>query len=274
MSNFSYYLDNIWLYIFPKLETYSLFSTLSGRWQNTDWLSTFNILKNKSQWIKQRQKLHNEIISALSNEASINSEQILKIARTKFNTEFVPTLIIVRGQSGAGKSSFINHVLKINDGVVGPDTVRDCLKRWTVLTGKNDNQYDLEAYFVTLWLCKELISKKKNIIIERTFDYLEDAEILIDEAKKNGYKSIYIIDIDCPLDITLERLKIRIPGKTNPVVPRRAVIDNYIRIKDSRKKWIKFIEKQSDITMIYDLYSNLGNYGQFTFVLTVNSGVA
>ena len=271
MSNISYYLDNIRLYISPKIETYSLFSTLRERWQNTDWSSTFNKLKNKSQWVKQRQKLHNKIISDLSNEALINSEQILKISKMKFNTGFIPTLIIVRGQSGAGKSSFINHVLKINTGIVGPDTVRDCLKKWTVLTGKNDNQYDLEAFFVTLWLCKKLISEKKNFTIERTFDYLEDVEILIDDAKKNGYKSIYFVDIDCPLDTSISRLKLRIPGKTNPIVPKMAVIENYNRIKRSRKNWVEFIEKQKDITAIYELYSNSGNYGQFTLMLTVKN---
>lgn len=271
MSNLSYYLDNIWLYIFPKLETYSLFSTLGERWQNTAWLSTFNLLKNKSQWVNQRQKLHNKIISSLNYEASINTEQILKIAKTKFNTRLAPILIIVRGQSGAGKSSFINHVLKINDGVVGPDTVRDCLKRWTILTGKNDNQYDLEAYFVTLWLCNKLISEKKSFIIERTFDYIEDAEILIEDAKKNGYKSIYFVDIDCPLEASISRLELRIPRKTNPVVPKKAVIDNYFRIKASRKKWVEFIEKQNNITALYELYSNSGNYGQFTLVLSIKN---
>lgn len=272
MSNLLYYLDNIWLYVFPKLETYLLFSTLREKWQNTEWSSTFNKLKNKNQWIKQRQELHSKIVSALSDEASINSEQVLKLAKKKFSTGFVPTLIIVRGQSGAGKSSFVNHVLKINDGIVGPDAVRDYLKKWSLLTGKNDNQYDLEAYFVTFWLCKKLIFEKKNFIIERTFDYLKDVEMLINDAKKNGYKSIYIIDIDCPLDMSLERLKIRIPGKINPVVPRKVVIDNYIRIKESRRKWIRLIEKQRGIIMAYDLYSNSGNYGQFTSVLTVNNG--
>lgn len=274
MSDFSYYLDNIRLYIFPKIETYLLFSTLREKWQNTDWLSTFNKLKDKNQWIKQRQKLHNEIISHLCNEALVNSKRILEITKTKLNNGFMPTLIIVRGQSGAGKSTFINHVLKINDGVVGPDILRDYLKKWTILTGKNDNQYDLEAYFVMLWLYKKLISEKKNFIIERTLDYLEDAEMLVDDAKKNGYKSIYFVDIDCPLDASISRLKLRIPGKTNPVVPKKAIIDNYNRIKESRIKWVEFIKKQKNISIIYELYSNSGNYGNFALALTIKNSSA
>jgi ABC-type glutathione transport system ATPase component len=96
---------------------------------------------------------------------------------------------IVRGSSGAGKTTFIDQVLGLGPECIGPDKVRTLLKQGYVMTGTNDNQYDLECYALTRWICDALIKRRDNVLLERTIEYIEDLHQIASLCQSCGYNS-------------------------------------------------------------------------------------
>ncbi len=254
MEAFLYFLNNVKLWLFPNLETFKLFSNLKKDWQKNDWDETYETLKLHSNWVPLRQIFHKKITYELIQENNNNLKKIETIIQKKLGHKLSPSVIIVRGQPGAGKSTFIKNVFKIKSGVIGPDNIRSKLKKFAI-TGTKDNQYDLEAYFVTLWTYEKIFSLRKSFITERTLEYVEDLEMIINMAIKNEYKIIYVVDILASLDASLSRLKDREVNENNPVIPTKAVIDAYVRVSAQRKIFIDKL-KMRKIKCIYEAISS------------------
>lgn len=251
MQVFSYLIDNIRLRFFRNLETYKCFSSLKKDWQKSDWGKIYKILRKQKNWIVFRQKFHQKVVLESIRESDRNFNKIDAIIQKRAGYKALPAVIIVRGQPGAGKSTFIKNTFKIKSGTIGPDAIRNKLKKGFLLTGKNDNQYDLEAYFVTLWIYEKIFSLGKSFITERTLEYVEDLETIINLAIKNKYQLVYVMDIITSLKDSLTRLENRKPGEDNPIVPTKAVVDSYTRINTQRKNFIRKL-KNTEIKCIYD----------------------
>src|SRR3990167_8230477 len=174
-----YFIRNIILALFTEVETYKIFSTMNEDWNKVSWKEVTQKLTQKSSWHTYRLKLHDKIINDVIAECRINSAKIEKLTNSK-----EPAVLLIRGATGAGKSTFIHNKLNITSGIVGGDLIRNKLKNSLFITARRDTQYDLESYFVTDKVLKSLLRQRISIVIERTIEYLEDFEMLCTLCQK------------------------------------------------------------------------------------------
>lgn len=267
----NYFFSNVLLRLFPSIETHTLFLSSKKIPLRNNWNILSCVLLKRSAWVKKRQSLHTKILRNIVSSYGKESKKIWHVFPKKINITGIkqPIAIVVSGPSGSGKTTFINNVLELGSSVIGPDKIRLLLINNSFLTGKNDNQYDLESYALTSWLCEELFKNKNNLIIERTLEYIEDLQIIIDMCIKNRYRTLYLINIDSPLNTCLDRLK----GRRNegPRVPIDAVKKCHRRVKNNRNSLIKLLKNQRKINSFIDLYENDANSNVFNLKVRENN---
>lgn len=135
------------------------------------------------------------------------------------------------------------------------------LKRAHVVTGMNDNQYDLECYALTQWACEALLKQRYNVLIERTLEYIDDLQKLVSLCRSNGYKTLHIIDIDAPLSICLGNLSAA--RKSGPLVPMAAAHKCFCSVRKNRSAVIAYLGGLCDVNTVYERYENTNAGGAF-----------
>ncbi len=252
-----YFISNVILRLIPSVETYRLFLSTKNIPTRSEWNLLSTLLLDRSKWVKSRQILHTKIINTFVNNYKVESPKIERAFLSKLGFKYFksPIVILVRGTSGSGKTTFINNVLGLKTSVVSPDKIRLMLKGELYITGKSDNQYDLESYAVNYWLSEELFKQKYNLVIERTLEYLKDLEIIVNLCQKYSYNALYIVDIDTPLNLCLDRIRRRL--EDGPEVPSNSVKDCFNRVSKNRLILVNFLKSQRIINIIYELYSNI-----------------
>lgn len=264
-----YFFRNIYIALFTEVETYKVFSILNKDWDTISWEEVLQKLTKKSSWHIYRQKLHDKVLSDIVAECNINSSKIEKLVNCR-----KPTIVLVRGATGAGKTTFINNKFYITSGIVGGDLIRNKLKNAVFITAKKDAQYDLESYFVTDLVLKSLLKQRVSIIIERTIEYLEDLEMLCTLSQKYAYDSVHIIDLDASLENCVHRITERNAKRKgrDSVVPIESVEKCVRNVKAGRFRLIESLKNVNNTNITYELFSNYENGKDFKIIIKISKG--
>lgn len=247
ISRFIYFYLNLRLFLNDKLKTHEMF--IKKRLPR-DWYSLLKVIVMDKNWNGNRIKLHKIIIKEIFKKCKESEKKIIKV----IDKNKAPVLIILKGGSGSGKSTFIEKSFNLNNSYLSPDIIRTKLKN-KFLSGRKDSQYDLESFVVTKKITNDLFSNKVSFIIERRFDFWDDLEELLKLAKNNSYKKVIIFDFDIPVELSLLFLLIRNKKGRNPFISYQSIIDGYYRIKKGRyEDFFKTIKYDLNLSYSYIYY--------------------
>lgn len=225
--------------------------------------------KNKNgEYKEQRAKLHEKIISDIMNECG------------KPRPGEKPVAILMGGGSAAGKSTMrdktLNVMLKergIKAGIIDADKIKEALPEFEKFKKIDVNKaaaatHD-ESSDITKKAIDHAIATKRHFIYDGTMKSKDKYLKLVDQLKKAGYE-IHVYVADVPLDVALERNKLRgeLTGRLVPdyivEASHRGVPGTFEALKDKVDSFQVYDTQTKNPKLIYsNNYIDEKRYQQF-----------
>ncbi|WP_444902975.1 zeta toxin family protein [Microbulbifer sp. CnH-101-E] len=192
-----------------------------------------------------------------------------------------PTIFAMRGNSGSGKSRFVNSggvegVESMNDiAVINPDEFKKLLidnTKFPVTYDQVHAENSMLAKRVQAELLKQkdVLGKPVSFMVDKRLGDVEDIQKLVDAAQNTGRK-LNVSDMDAPLEISLIGVLMRKPGGEDPIVPFQVVGETGFKpARENREKTIKFFEDNPELG-VYELYGT-SHSGDKKLVARVEQG--
>ncbi len=148
------------------------------------------------------------------------------------------TLIVMRGNSGSGKSTALREdsplmrelgiagTAAATRGPVNPDAMKPALT--TDIGGARiaTGQAHVEAVMLADRLTQRLMSEGRSLVVDRRFGTASQIDGLAKSAKEAGYK-VVVVDLDAELATSMNRVRARPLAGDAPNVPAAAVQQGY-----------------------------------------------
>lgn len=183
-------------------------------------------------WVPERAKVQR----AIFDEGLGKAEALSKLADQD-------TIYALRGNTAAGKSTAVrtlDQFAKLADGLDGainPDTYKFELRKADASGGlmtTASRQVHEEGSVIAARIEKEMLGKEgSSVVFDKRFHEARDIPDLLEKAKATG-KSVKIVDIDAPLELSAARVLTRNANGDAPLVPFDAVADGFNGIRKNR----------------------------------------
>lgn len=166
----------------------------------------------EGEWTPERQTLHENMFRKAL-ESYVPPEAI---AKAQADGRLKPTLFLMAGGAGAGKTTAVNRMLKVGQSLgvmVSADDIKESLPEWKNLT---ESPYWKAAgtmvHEESSYLSKQLLARamlaKKDIVFDATLKSGELAQKLFDRARKAGYE-VQLVYVDADVDDAIGRSELR-----------------------------------------------------------------
>ncbi|MCM3093821.1 zeta toxin family protein [Cytobacillus sp. FSL R5-0377] len=216
--------------------------------------TTKQLYYRNDSYIPLREELHGRIIEEALREACSNETE--------------PYGTLIGGGSGSGKSSVIAKLLisgQEEEEEEGAGTVLiDCDKIKLQLPEyqsmiDSDDEVDVEAAAAYVHdessdiaekLLQACILSKRNFIYDGTMKNFVKYDAIIKKLKMSGY-SVLAFAVDVPIDVALERIKIRAEAEKRHVNPEIAI--------ESHLRFVQTFLRLKELFDEYTLFDNTGD---------------
>jgi len=157
-----------------------------------------------------------------------------------------PTLVIMRGNSGSGKSTALAGGSELTkklgipadagDRALNPDALKPTLAQGSrggepITTGHTH----VEAVMLSDRVTQRLLGEGRSMVLDRRFGTAQSVESVAKQAKAAGYK-VVVLDIDAELATSASRVMRRPIGGDSPNVPFDAIRAGYAENRVNRAK--------------------------------------
>ncbi len=251
-----------------KLKSYDAFTNFCT--DGIDKITLRNLLGNEKNWIRERVKIQNRLISYFFKSSEILSKRILKSKKIEKG------IYCIKGAAASGKSSFIKIFLDRNlknttgiDGVLNTDAV----KRRLILSTKNFTGnvfsgyvFHEEASVIGEKVLSLVKSSNLSYVIDKRMQSVSDIENLLIDAKK---RKLPVTIFDVKIDFITSALRILERTGTYPSDPTpdfRALFKSYKSIEESR---LLFLEKSLNSKFVKNYYTLLANANGFPVITSI-----
>lgn len=209
---------------------------------------TIDRFKRGDEYAEQRQKLHHQI---LYEGRHVPRED----GKTEFRPAFLspervraatppegeaPTLVMLGGRGGSGKSWFKGRVYDPDKAiVVDPDSIKEMMPEYE---GWNAHQVHEESGDLTDMIIREAMDLGLNVVLDATMKTAKNALATIRAFKDAGYR-IEAHYMHLPRHEAAKRAVQRFLGKTQRYVPVEVVLantsneDTFDRVRELADKW-------------------------------------
>lgn len=163
-----------------------------------------------------------------------------------------PIFYAIRGNTGAGKTSYLQKIFNRESGFLSLDPLKAFLKRNVKLT--NVQVYEEANALFANYLNGIFKQKALRFIFDSrllSVDYIQ--KHVIDQAEIRG-EEVALIEIDVPLSTSLVRSLTRDPYGSEACAPVDAVVHGYKLIRQERRALLSLVQENPRITS-YKLYS-------------------
>lgn len=208
-------------------------------------LKTF--LQEPSNWIPERRREHEAIVDEFQKRGQFLHQSI---AATRPNAK-KPLLLIMRGNSGAGKTYFLDKLLhsklpelnfprvsNLSRLALNPDLLKELLLQET----EANIHWTLQLHHEAAMLGRRLISSfkkaKVNFVVDKRLPSLRDLENLLGikegEGKAASHEAV-MIDIDAPLELSLKAIALRSDRGSEARPPDSSIRSGFLAMRKGRK---------------------------------------
>jgi hypothetical protein len=213
-------------------------------------------LTDLNSWVKERTTCQYNALTKQIQEASRLSQHLSK-----------RTMILMRGNTGVGKSWTINYLSQsfpqafkspssnTIEGCLNPDHIKRYLRRYNNSSPLLNCQVYYEGrvlYEILVDFLSRRVFDIDNAIIDTRLLELEDFEVLLRMACLRKSK-LSLVDIHSSIWHSIVTVLSRDPGGNDPCVDFEVIRDGYIRSLQNRKKFIERVKEDGNIT--YQLYN-------------------
>ena len=191
---------------------------------------------NTANWVPERV----EVQKAIFDEGLGKAEALSNLAGKETEKNVIYAL---RGNTAAGKSTAVKtheqfgKLAAALDGAINPDTYKFELRQADASGGRMNTasrQVHEEGSVIASRIEKEMLKQGgSSLVFDKRFHEARDIPDLIQKARDNG-KTVKIIDIDAPLQLSAARVLGRNANKDAPLVPFEAVADGFRGIRRNR----------------------------------------
>ena len=203
-------------------------------------------ISDSSNWVPERRRLHERVLTDLRNGAIELHESIE--ARQKPDAK--PLLLMMRGNSGVGKSYFLNNLVNkklpqlglpdtqdIGSKVINPDVFKENLRKLLPGEVKWAQEIHSESSMLADQLIAEMRDDKRNFVVDKRLAKVSDAEEITGPGKQSAasHRTV-MIDIDAPLNVSLAACESRDDQGSSVRPPRQAILDGFRAIRQFRQQ--------------------------------------
>lgn len=230
-------------------------------------------LDNPENWLAERRRQQEEIIT---------SELQLANALSARLGDQDPTIYVLRGNTAAGKTTRVREDPAFSravdergqvTGAINPDIYKDRLRRQAVNFGRNGighHQAHAEGSMIQRAIKQRLSASNNSMIIDRRMNEADDIQDLMEDSERTGHQ-VKMLDVDCPLELSLARVLLRPAGSTDPVPPFAAVAEGFEGVRRNRKTMIDSLQHNSKVKE-YRLYMSDAN-GRSVLIAEMKDGI-
>ena len=199
----------------------------------------FEYINNPDNWIPLRAEMQ-EALFKLGIERAIKQSERLN--------DDVPTIHAYRGNTASGKSTMVRrdpslaHALNEEgelDGAINPDIQKEQAQNWHMENGKpygTTSQLHMEGGMISHKIKQDLLKRPElSLVMDQRFNTEEQIDGLLKTAERFN-KEVRILDIECPLEVSLIRVLARSVNEPRP--PFDAITQGFDGIRKSRKELI------------------------------------
>ncbi len=185
------------------------------------------------------------------------------VAKRMFEANPQPTVLMMRGNSGAGKTYALQNskdeaIRDLNvtemgakgdpEGLLNPDDIKYRLLHELENDKVSSNQTHSEGSMLTETIVDRMFADKKSFVLDKRFGLAHEVHgEVASRAKQLGYR-IVMIDLDASIDTSCKRVYGRDIGGKAPNVPFKAVAAGFQEIRGDRAK----IKDLAELEMIDD----------------------
>ncbi|HET9645416.1 MAG TPA: zeta toxin family protein [Burkholderiaceae bacterium] len=197
-------------------------------------------------WVPERRRLHELVYTNLRNEAIELHESIAAAQKP----DAKPLLLMMRGNSGVGKTYFLSHLVNkelpqlglpdardIGSKTINPDVFKEHLRKLIPGEVKWSQSIHSEASMLADRLIAEMRDSKRNFIVDKRLASVPDVEE-ITEPWRNSAAShrTVMVDIDAPLNVSLRSCASRDDQGSAVRPPQEFIVDGFKAIRQSRRQ--------------------------------------
>ena len=192
-------------------------------------------LSDPSNWIPERRSLHDQVYSDRRTETLELHERIAEQQPPGAK----PLLLLMRGNSGVGKTYFLNKLANAtlpelglpstpgaSAGVINPDTFKEQLRGLLPEQIKWSAQIHAESSVLTDRLIAEMRESGRHLVVDKRLATPSDVAEVTGPGGASGHR-VVMVDIDAPLDVSLKACKNRDDQGASARPPEWAIIEGF-----------------------------------------------
>jgi hypothetical protein len=213
--------------------------------KNSSLLKIF--LQNSLNWIPERRVEHERVTAEFLKSAEFLHQSIAKVRPNATK----PFLLMMRGNSGSGKSYFLEKLLhsklptlnfprvsNLSKLVLNPDLFKESLAQGSEVNIRWSQQLHNEASMLCWQLTVSLMKAKFNFVVDKRLASLRDVEKLLGikegEQSQRSHETL-MIDIDAPLGLSLQTCQARDDRASQVRPPDHVIQSGFLAMRKGRK---------------------------------------
>lgn len=203
-------------------------------------------ISDARNWVSERRHLHERVFTELRNEAI----QLHKSIAALQKPDAKPLLLMMRGNSGVGKTYFLSNLANkklpqlglpdtrdIGSKIINPDVFKENLRRLIPGEVKWSQDIHSEASMLAERLIAEMCGAKRNFIVDKRLATVPDVEEITGPGKKSAasHRTV-MVDIDAPLNVSLAVCASRDDQGSTVRPPQQAILNGFKTIRQFRRQ--------------------------------------
>lgn len=203
-------------------------------------------ISDARNWVPERRRLHERVFTDLRNGVIQLHESIAALQKP----DAKPLLLMMRGNSGVGKTYFLNnlvnkklpqlglpHTQAMDSKVINPDLFKENLRRLLPGEVKWSQEIHSESSMLADRLTAEMRANKCNFVVDKRLAALSDVEEIVGSGKKlaASHRTV-MVDIDAPLNVSLAVCESRDDQGSAVRPPQQAILNGFKTIRQFRRQ--------------------------------------